>query len=553
MGADWKERLKELKKDLFPKNNEPKKSAQITRLDLSPQTRKKSTEEIIKEIFPERKPIIEASKEVPPVINEVEPISASTVFSKIPLPKKPILTRERITAGLDWGTSFTKVCLRKTLGGEDIPIYPIKFQDGHLSGRASYLCPSLVAVENGKVYFGDMAIEQTPNRVRYQHLKVCLACKSENFSSSCVASEICPVEDDSLMSDLITLYFAWIMNTIRRNIPPELQEPQPSFFYNIGLPIKYLDLGTNAELLKRYRKITFDAWRLSEGVSQGIDLNNARNWLSQIKGDSPPSVENSPVLLAPESSAAIVSYVNSVDSEPGLYCIVDIGAWTTDISFFRLSDNTLESTGVQSLYFYATEVWRNATKTIDDRLLKSLMELTGIKSVKEFTEKDLYSKLGQLREKRKLTAMEVGFSTETNNRDKIKIPAYAVDFARGVTSEIFGRNFSTTLKKASEKETVQERWKNFTIFLTGGGSLETCFRDKIGEKHTSLAPEIRSNMLNFPMLQTKSTDQEPERLAVAAGLSHPLPMWPDQVRPSKVSDWIRPPVIPMPELDDEPG
>lgn len=355
------------------------------------------------------------------------------------------------------------------------------------------------------------------------------------------------------MSDLITLYFGWVMKEARQLVPLALQKTQSSFIYNIGVPIKYLDFGTSTVLLEKYRKITCDAWRLSEGISQGVELNMARDWLVQIKGDTAPVMEKSPVLLAPESSAAIVSYVNSLDSTPGLYCIVDIGAWTTDISFFRLSDSDIEITGVPDLFFYAAEVWRNATKAIDDRLLKCLIELTGIKGIKDFVKEDLGLMLGIRREKGNLTGEVIEFKTATNNIDRIIIPAYAIDFARGVSSEIFGRNFGSTLKMAKEKEPVPKRWENFTIFLTGGGSLETCFREKICDRFTSLAPVIRSDMLRFPMLQTKSSGQKPERLAVAAGLSHPLAMWPKQVCPSEVPNWTPPPIRPIVELDDEPG
>lgn len=555
MATDWKERLKELGKEFFPGQGEKKKVYQPTKPILKPENRETSPDEMMKAIFPTQIMTIKAPSLTPIMEDSADAAPTSTKTGKIPLPREPKLTGERITVGLDWGTSFTKVCIRKELGGDDIPIYPIEFESGSLPQTNSLLCPSFALTKDEKIYFGNMALSLISKGRGYQHLKVCLACKSENSRPSCVSSEICPFEDTVLVSHLTTAYLAWVMKEARQRAPGTDRKRELSFIYNVGVPVKHLDDGEGSRLLKIYRKIAFNAWRISEGMSQGIRLSTISSWLDQLDDDDKeiPAATNSPVLLAPEASAAILSYLNSTDSTPGLYCILDIGAWTADISFFRLTDIAMLETGVQRIAYYAADVWRNATNDIDDKLIRCLMELGGIKSIIAFEGGDPISFVRMMREKGSLCGAAIDFTTESQNHDHISIPSYVVDYAKGVVSEAMRRNFSKTLKRAREVEPSIDKWKNFTMFVTGGGSNEVLFPEKIRERCIALDPDIRNDIISFPTMQRNADATVFSRLAVAAGLSYPLPVWPEQLLWTKITKGTPKKERYIPPVDDEPG
>jgi hypothetical protein len=553
VAPDWKDRLKELGKDLFQGEREKKKGSQTPKPATEKHKVEQSADEFFKNIFGKEARIPEFAQ---PETRPESPVTPTVVVKsakKAPLPKEMLEDGERVTVGLDFGTSFTKACLRRELGGDDVPIYPVVFQDAASTNGGSPLWPSFVSVEDGKVFFGKATSMQRPGNRTYFHIKVCLACKAEHSSSECVSAEICPFKGEvASASDFMTLYLAWVMREARQRVPKPMRGHRLSFLYNVGVPIKHLDWGKDDRLYKKYRKIAFDAWRLSEGVFQGIELTQVLDWISQLRGLTVPSPEISRVQLAPESSAAIVSYVNSVEAELGLYCIVDIGAWTTDVSFFRLTDVATRETGVQRLAFYAADVWRKATSAIDERLVECLMEMAGIKRIKQFVDGDPVSCLRGLRESERLVGAEISYTTERGTGDAIEIPDYVTNFARGVVCEGVRRDFTSTFRAARQKEPPMN-FENFTLFLTGGGSNESWFQEKICQRYSNFHPRVRDDMLAFPTLQADGTSRVSKRLAVAAGLSYPLGMWPDQLRPSQIDNWTRLQAAKIAPADDEPG
>ena len=57
-----------------------------------------------------------------------------------------------------------------------------------------------------------------------------------------------------------------------------------------------------------------------------------------------------------------------------MYVLVDIGAWTTDISFFRLTDVSTFSEGIRTAAFYKAETHRVAAGRIDQKASELLAQ-----------------------------------------------------------------------------------------------------------------------------------------------------------------------------------
>jgi hypothetical protein len=483
-------------------------------------------------------------KDLPGIKHVVKSIEKNLPLKRASLPDLPREVssgKNSITVGLDFGTSMSKVCVRKALGGNDVPIYPIPFSWDKT--KSTYLCPSVLSIHEDKIYFG----HEVHGLKIFPHLKVCIACEVGHVErKDCVVKERCHFTDSSSHlkpSDLASLFLGWIMKEARIRLPKELNN-SPHFIYNIGVPLKQLDTGP---LHKCYKKIAYCAWRISEGAHQGLSLEHARHWIKLLQNSTLPEPERSSVQLCPETSAAIVSYVKSPDSLPGLYSIIDIGAWTTDVSFFRLTDIDKESTGVDRLSFYDADILNKASNTIDGKIIHCLMELWGIESIQQFEHPYLLEVMRQHKESDDWTE-KIAYRTKTKNIEEKSIPNLPVNYSKEVIAEAVNRFFTQTLKKAfHEKERVIDRWQNLNLFFIGGGINEKLFGEKIKEKHAKM---IRKKSLSYPNLQNTPSSLR-YRLAVAAGLSYPIADWPEQILPSEVSDWVTPPPKDIPDRDEQ--
>jgi len=237
--------------------------------------------------------------------------------------------------------------------------------------------------------------------------------------------------------------------------------------------------------------------------------------------------------LCPETSAAIVSFVNSTKALPGLYCLCDIGAWTSDISVFRLTDVAKRETSVDRLSFYASGVTRRACEEIDARIVNCLTDLWGLGSINDFLDADIIKEIRLVREHRKASATFT-VSTENGMQREREVPPIARDYARNAVAEAIGRDFVKVIKQAyQEKERIPDNWRNVSLVMTGGGSQDEIFEKVFSE---NCGCHFSKVLLNMDTINNASKKQH-FRFAVAAGLSHPLAIWPEQLLPSEVSVW----------------
>lgn len=445
------------------------------------------------------------------------------------LPSEIAGGKNRVTIGIDFGTSTTKVCARLELGENDVPIYRLDISDN--SDKLGGLTPSLVSMHEGVLYFGDHAHKG----ITIPHVKVCLACEEKRFSTKeCLWADACPIstsESGLSASDLATLYLSWVMKESRKRLPEPLKKAD-SFVFNIGIPLKQLD---DSPLKAVFDQITYFAWRLSNGVMQGLSIAQAKVWLGILKkqGTTIPPPEDRMIQLCPETSAAIVSFVNSAKALPGLYCLCDIGAWTSDISVFRLTDVAKHETGVDRLSFYASGVTRKACEEIDLRIVNCLADLWGLDSINDFLDDDITREIRSVREGQQVSAIFTVFTENGLQRER-GLPPIARDYARNVVAEAVGRYFVKIIKQAyQEKERNPDNWRDVSLLMTGGGSRDDIFEEVFSE---NCGFQFSKVLLSMDTIQNADKKQH-FRFAVAAGLSHPLAIWPEQLLPSEVSAW----------------
>jgi len=423
--------------------------------------------------------------------------------------------------------------------GAGTQTYPIEF-DG--TQPNPFLCPSTIAWVDGSFYFGTVAESKVGQGQVWRRIKVCVACDAEQRfgSNACECSMRHQGQAGTAYSlrdmktapiDLTILYLAWVLGEVHGRLPQALTAgTEPIVTCNLGVPVNHID--DRSPLHKTYRRIAREAWRLRGSVGQGISASQALGWLSSMRLDPPD--DDCPVELCPETSAAVVSQLSaSSPMSQGMYVLIDIGAWTTDISVFRLTDVAMSSEGVRTTAFYEAETHRVAAGRID-QLAANLVQsnATALKAVARIPAQsdDIQEVCRKLRETNEPTPP--GGADVDDNRALVS----ALGFMRLVVAGEVKSSFEACAEKAKLKESQLSLpdWKRLTVLLLGGGSEEACFEAAL-RKSTS-APVVRKLTRDerLEMAAAPAAEARSRRLQVAAGLAIPAALWPKRFLPSAV-------------------
>ena len=479
----------------------------------------------------------------------------------------PTATRGKINIGLDFGTSTTKACVRPALGLDpNVRTYPIAWAG---CGNA-YLCPSLVSARDGRLYFGPEA-SVSPRHHTFRHLKVCLACQAEaKVGEDAIActqrqgrlgtARPCNQRfliDDARVSaeDLCTLYLAWAVGEVTRSMPAGLMSggTLPAINCSFGVPVDQLD--ARSPLRSVFERVVRNAWRLKACVTQGVPLESAVGWVRALGTQRAPRTPSADaaVVTCPETLAAALSYVTAPNVKRGMYALMDVGAWTTDISVFRLSDVSMSAEGRRTTAVYDARTFRVAASLIDQ--LTSDLHLQLWAACGDECSDYMERVLDETRMRRESGELS-GAPYTINGRELPAVPP-ALAYARAVVGRIAARNFVSTYDRASRKETALSRhdWSSLDVFLLGGGSEDPVFAEHL--HCVNGATSIRSVRLlpgtsNVAWPGAPGDDKLHRRLQVAAGLAIPYALWPREFRPSEVEVPLPAARPPVQEWDRDP-
>lgn len=231
--------------------------------------------------------------------------------------------------GLDFGTAFTK-CVARNLATQEAFLVPL--------GNRSYLCPSEVFWENGRLWLsGDAGCEERGDPVRY--LKMALAetalgktagARLDNRVPS--ASWIRWIERKGC-PEIATLYFlARILQQARAFIvarAPDFDESKGDrCMVNLAVPVAHAQERVIASAFERCLRC---AWRLAR---QSEVAHMSPQTIAATLQDWDAHEDDAGCSIYPEVSANVQSYIKSRAGTDGLYLFADVGAGTIDISVF---------------------------------------------------------------------------------------------------------------------------------------------------------------------------------------------------------------------------
>ncbi|MER9876812.1 hypothetical protein [Mesorhizobium sp. M0195] len=285
-----------------------------------------------------------------------------------------------LNLGIDFGTSFTKVCFRD-VGTEDSFLVTFDAASAH-----DALLPSIVAVDKkGTLYTADQAPR---GAVLVPYLKMRLA-------GSPIGEDLPVVDGVDLGSREATCALAsWFLakvlsrsqEWIRKHERDRLRNRVPVWSANIGVPVEHYD----SVAIDTFRRVLGISWiwvanaKLPKTVGEAVSA--YRRDVDRLKG------EVSDFHAVPEIAAAVQSFVMSREAVAGIYVYFDIGGGTVDGVAFKF----LNHHGERRVYFYsgkvsplgisalASALGSGSPRDIDDKKLKRLVSNGNVEVLADF-------------------------------------------------------------------------------------------------------------------------------------------------------------------------
>lgn len=411
-----------------------------------------------------------------------------------------------IHLGIDFGTSYTKVCFR------------------HLDTDESGFLP---LIKNDSFGFVESSVKLQQNRI-YTPL-------DDEWDSISEKKEYYPYLKMSFLDgvkekkdnnpDKIEVLVAFFLASVLQHIRKMFIIQEKERVYNkhirwsssVGLPVSYYD----DSCLKYFKNLVESAWMLSELENIPNDVNT----LSSIIQKFTLNVKNKnlPCSIVPEMVASVYPFVFSQAAVNNLYVYIDIGGGTLDAATFVLTENSDKEKQINLL---DAEIKDLGVEKIIEKYSQVTCEKDGRKC-------RLYNFLIRyfLFHYTKKYHDTIGFNSEQSKEDiKRHIAKCLVD------------------SKKRDDYNWHEKMDELNIFLAGGGSRSSWYKTaienvyyrvkKTGIKHFQFKElqkpadlELRSNNKNLFT-----------RLTLAYGLSHPEYENPKVIGFPSVNPALKPPI-----------
>ncbi len=248
-----------------------------------------------------------------------------------------------LNLGIDFGTSFTKVCFRNA-GTEESEI--LNFSGGEQVDGA--LLPSSVKIGPEGSLQLDLKGDGGEGWYVFRHLKMKLAQMESlkrdddylgvNFNEKSVR--------EALSSWFLATIVQKSQNWIKVNRGDLIRGRSIDWSANVGVPVEHYD----SPKIKNFEKVFSVGWKWVQKDEIPGDLLSV---LRHYKLDTETiHVEKSNCRPMPEVAAAVQSFVTSREASEGIYLYFDIGGGTLD----GVSFNYFNPDGEKSINFYAGKV-----------------------------------------------------------------------------------------------------------------------------------------------------------------------------------------------------
>lgn len=419
-----------------------------------------------------------------------------------------------INLGIDFGTSFTKVCYRD-LGAEESIVAHI--------GKDSSILSSVIAVDSsGRLHMSD-DVNRTEQVCRVEYLKMRLA-------EVCFDSRPPLIDGLDFGSQLgLRALSAWFLASvvrksqawIRSNDRERLKNRVPVWSANFGIPVEHIDSNLKPVFLEVIRVAWLWAKSNSYPSAKVAQLRDAyceaRDKLNE-GGDTNPDLTDCHTV--PEIKAAIYPFVMSRDAAPGVYAHFDVGGGTLDGVSFKFQGSG------KAVICFAGKVERLGIAIASERL--------------GLARDALENPLSFDKQMMCLASGDSGESKELQKKIN-ELVGPVVKTARDKTRGPFSQTAVDPLPSVPKRLVPLD--DRLRMFLGGGGSLSKWYRESIESTHERFnqqragIPQYELQPLPPPTdLRGVPDGEEPFRHAISYGLSIPEGEGPDIIFPSEFGD-----------------
>lgn len=257
------------------------------------------------------------------------------------------MPRRFIIAGLDYGTSFTKVVIRdNNMPGRNAQVVTSNaFKDG--------LFPSLLGLQNGRLFFPP--IRDGVAEIPYVKMLPASVINGEKLASipiqlpgeaDILAKSI--GEDAAFVRCLMSFYFAHIISATETFIRSDAGWHDFDFsrnthddhlIFQLAVPSGLMDGSGGAENL--FREALIAGYQLRDHALLKEQTGApAVDWHRAVEAQMETAAGNKnqfewQCLIYPETAGAVQAYFRSPNASDGLFVTMDVGAGTVDLNAFR--------------------------------------------------------------------------------------------------------------------------------------------------------------------------------------------------------------------------
>jgi predicted nucleic acid-binding Zn-ribbon protein len=241
-----------------------------------------------------------------------------------------------LNLGIDFGTSFTKVCFRD-IARERSEVVTFSSKETELSEA---LLPTKVGILPDGTLLAGLTRSEWDRLEQYlqasvEFIKMRLADLDLSQESEEWRLEHLPeLDQPEIVENLCAYYLSRVIiraqSWIRSNKSELVLNQKIQWSANVGVPVEYCD----SPAIARFEKVLSLAWLLSnEPQTELFTLESLGKYLEQLRSH----IDRNPIdcHAIPEISAAVWSFLNSREADEGFYTFFDVGDGTLDGVSFR--------------------------------------------------------------------------------------------------------------------------------------------------------------------------------------------------------------------------
>ncbi|MGC4048329.1 MAG: hypothetical protein QM757_01255 [Paludibaculum sp.] len=236
--------------------------------------------------------------------------------------------------GIDFGTSATKV-IWQDLSDNHFEVFKWNNSGVVLD---SLLLPSTITFRDGLVYFGIPESEVLQGDVWLTSIKLCVLCSRKSSICRCknVGADAGVIRNQSDGSAwparaLASLFLGNVMREVENRLLTRYASDELVIIWNIGCPMDHLDIEDRRV---EWEKMAAVAMALRTHILNPVSRGLVDEAVDLLEGISVAPQEERNFFVQPEGLAAIKAFLESPHAEAKTYAIVDVGAGTTEVSFF---------------------------------------------------------------------------------------------------------------------------------------------------------------------------------------------------------------------------